>query len=112
MTSLLVDVDRGFLLENTKDTTWLLCSNSLREKHIPTHLTSGFILVEYGFQANVNFHEKSQSAWEDSQAICFCAGTASWDWLDFLFHIVNIFSFKSYSLLCMKPFELSRSGRR
>ena len=80
MTSLLVDRDRGFLLENTKDMTWLLCSNSLREKQIPTYLTSGFILVEYGFQASVNFHEKSLSAWEDSQAICFCAGTASWDW--------------------------------
>ena len=79
LTSRLVDPERGFLIENGS-CVWLLCANSLREKKIPSHFTSSFILVEYGFQASVNFHEKSEAAWADSQAICFCAGTASWDW--------------------------------
>jgi len=68
-------------MDNVTDVTWMLCANSLREKRIiDPSFDAGCILVEYGFQADYNFHDKSQAAWEDSAALCFCAGTASWDW--------------------------------
>lgn len=61
------------------DVTWLLCANSIREKRIVPTSHASFILVEYGFQADYNYHEKTQAAWEQSTSLCFSAGTASWD---------------------------------
>jgi len=63
------------------DVTWLLCANTIREKTTRPTSHPGFILIEYGFQADYNFHEKSQVAWQQSTSLCFCAGTASWDCL-------------------------------
>ncbi|XP_032789539.2 uncharacterized protein LOC116926709 [Daphnia magna] len=79
LTTLLAEANYELLNGNASDRTWLLCANSLREKKILPNLNFGHILVEYGFQADYNFHEKTQSAWESSAALCFCAGTASWD---------------------------------
>lgn len=79
LTTLLVESNYE-LLNGSSDRTWMLCANSLREKTVVPNFNFGHILVEYGFQADYNFHEKTQSAWESSAALCFCAGTASWDW--------------------------------
>ena len=62
--------------------TWFLCANSIREKNVaPGSVDPSVILTEYGFQADYNFHEMSQSAYQASASMCFCAGTASWDCL-------------------------------
>ena len=53
----------------------------MREKNLPTDsLDPSYILIEYGFEADYNFHEKSETAWLASAALCFCGGTASWSW--------------------------------
>ncbi|EFX70985.1 hypothetical protein DAPPUDRAFT_228128 [Daphnia pulex] len=79
LTTLLAEANYELLNGSSPDITWLLCANSLREKQVQLNLNFGNILVEYGFQADYNFHDKSKSAWESSAALCFCAGTASWD---------------------------------
>lgn len=62
------------------DLTWLLCANSLRSSP-SAHVDPSAVLAEYGFQADYNFHEMSQPAWQGSSAMCFCGGTASWSCL-------------------------------
>ena len=81
LTTVMAEANYELLNGSPPDRTWLLCANSLREKKIVPNISFGHILVEYGFQADYNFHEKTQSAWENSSALCFCSGTASWDWL-------------------------------
>lgn len=64
----------------SSDVTWFLCANSIRDKKVSPGNFPGAILVEYGFQADYDFHGNSKAAWEESAALCFCAGTASWNW--------------------------------
>lgn len=96
LTTVLTENNSELLIGSPSERTWLLCANSLRERKVIPNLNFGHILVEYGFQADYNFHEKTQLAWENSAALCFCAGTASWDWycLLLIVHIrveVNIY---------------------